>query len=128
MEKIDNNILNINNIAKANANNGDYYNEKGILMCGKCHTPKETYTLDNDDNLTIKVHCICECEKEALIEEKRKQREIEHKEYMERMKNLSFRDEKSKKNTFATDDGMNSVLRIQFPVGRKSYHLKTYKK
>lgn len=105
---------NIANILKVNSNNvkagnEDYYKD-GILMCGKCHTPKETYTFDNDGNLTVKVTCLCECENEALKEEKRKQREAERKEYMERMKNLSFQDEKSKKNTFANDDKLDPKL------------------
>ena len=103
------NILKVNCSDKCKAENEDYY-QNGILMCGKCHTPKETFTYGNDGELTVKVSCLCECESEAINEEKRKQREIEHKEYTERMKNLSFQDEKSKKNTFANDDKLNPKL------------------
>lgn len=56
---------------------GDYRNERGLLICGKCHTPKEhIFRLTGSV-----VGCICKCESERIEEEKRRTRARELRSY-----------------------------------------------
>lgn len=48
-------------------NDEDYYNEKNILVCGKCHTEKEVISLSGK-----KVPCLCDCRVKELEEEDKK--------------------------------------------------------
>ena len=55
------------------AHEGDYRDETGLLMCGKCHTQKEC-VLAKSDGTTRTVRCACECsvaQNEQEAEEKR---------------------------------------------------------
>ena len=47
-------------------NKEDYRSSDGLLICGKCQTPKETVL--KFDNKTIVVRCLCKCEEEARDE------------------------------------------------------------
>lgn len=82
---------------------GDYHNEDGLLMCGKCHTQKE-YVLTKSDGTTRTVHCACKCsvaqhEKEA--EEKRKRDRMQ---YLDSMRRTGFPDAEMREWTFAKSD------------------------
>ena len=79
---------------------GDYRNEDGLLMCGKCHTQKEC-VLTKPDGTTKTVHCACNCsvaqnEKEA--EEKRKRDRMQ---YLDSMRRTGFPDAEMREWTFA---------------------------
>lgn len=53
---------------------GDYFSKEGLLMCGKCHTPKRKRIKPIDREILVVIPCKCEqevMEKEA--EEKRRQ-------------------------------------------------------
>lgn len=56
---------------------GDYYDEKGLLMCGKCNTAKQCEIVIFDDQVR-RPYCLCECEaakqKEAEAAAKREKR------------------------------------------------------
>ena len=57
----------IKNIMKNQKNNdNDYYNEKNVLVCGKCHTEKEYITPSGR-----KIPCLCECRCRELEQEEK---------------------------------------------------------
>ena len=79
---------------------GDYEREDGILMCGKCNTPRRKY-IDANGN-TILVPIPCECRKAA---DKAKELEEQRQKAFDRMQSLkkgSLIDSKFKDCTFAT--------------------------
>ena len=62
----------IENIEKACASRitiqeGDYTDEKGLLICGKCNTPKQTEIEFMGQKR--RPFCLCECEKARKDEE-----------------------------------------------------------
>lgn len=82
---------------------GDYRNEDGLLICGKCHTPKEC-TLTKSGGTAHTVRCACECSvaqnaKEA--EEKRKRDRLQH---LDGMRRTGFPDAEMREWTFAKSD------------------------
>ena len=48
--------------------NSDYIDKNGIMMCGKCHTPKECIVPFGGEKK--KFPCICACEKKRIEDEK----------------------------------------------------------
>lgn len=57
----------IKNIMKnQKSNDNDYYNEKNVLVCGKCHTEKEYITPSGR-----KIPCLCECRCRELEQEEK---------------------------------------------------------
>ncbi len=105
-----NNLDNIvcNNPTDLKVDSSDYIGDNGLLMCGKCNTPKEFITTFTGRQ--VKVRCLCECEtKQRDLEEKRRadeQRQIRIKE----LKSVAFNDEQSLQSIFANDDGLNPYL------------------
>lgn len=86
-------------------NDGDYYDDKGLLYCGKCHTAKQV-------EVTIlgqvrRPYCLCHCEAE-----KRKKEEEERKlnEKRKEMRRKCFNDEAMQSWTFANDDLSNEKV------------------
>jgi DNA replication protein DnaC len=79
---------------------GDYEREDGILMCGKCHTPRRTYLDANGRLILVPIPCECRKAEEAAqkLEEKR-QKDFEA---MQNLKKGSLIDSKFKDCTFAT--------------------------
>lgn len=51
--------------ARANRRNEGDYIENGILMCGKCHTPKQC-ELEFGGRI-IKPYCMCRCEADYMV-------------------------------------------------------------
>jgi DNA replication protein DnaC len=106
-------IDNINK--KSDLNNskrdGDYYDEKGLLMCGKCHTRKQVEITLFDK--VRRPYCLCKCEKEKrdAVEAAFKRAEKERK--IAEMKITAFPKEergKMEKYTFANDDMSNERI------------------
>lgn len=86
-------------------NDGDYYDDKGLLYCGKCHTAKQV-------EVTIlgqvrRPYCLCHCEAE-----KRKKEEEDRKlnEKRKEMRRKCFNDEAMQSWTFANDDLSNEKV------------------
>lgn len=94
-------------------NPGDY-TENGVLMCGKCHTPKQVLmTLpaltgtDKPQPLPI----ACKCQQEADKKAEAEQRAAEFKNGLETRWRLDgFHDTSYLRSTFADDDGTNPKL------------------
>ena len=98
---------------------GDYYNDDGLLMCGKCNTPKQCKVKNPFIEGRVDTrYCICKC----AAEEKAR------KEFLERVarnRQVCFPETRMQSWTFAKDDGANAELTgalkttsINFPILR----------
>lgn len=84
---------------------GDYLNEDGLLMCGKCHTAKQCRFTATWDGKEKKPYTPCECERERhKAEEQARQAQNLHIE-INRLRKLGFPDSEMANWTFAHDDG-----------------------
>lgn len=96
------------NAEKANPAQADDYMKDGLLICGKCHTPKQC-RIEWFGKESI-VPCLCKCgvEKRDAEEEERKR----HERMMDirRMRDLGFADAEMQNWTFERDDGTNEIL------------------
>ena len=82
---------------------GDYRNEDGLLMCGKCHTPKEC-TLTKSDGTARTVHCACECSVAQNAKEAEEKRKRDRLQYLDSMRRTGFPDAEMREWTFAKSD------------------------
>lgn len=88
---------------------GDYLNEDGLLMCGKCHTPKQCRFIASWDGKEKKPYTPCDCERELRdAEEQARQAQTLHIE-VNRLRKLGFPDSEMANWTFNTDDGTNKT-------------------
>lgn len=86
---------------------GDYINEDGLLMCGKCHMPKQCRFIATWDGKEKKPYTPCDCAHERRDAEKRaRQAQNLHIE-VNRLRKLGFPDSEMANWTFANDDGSN---------------------
>lgn len=89
-----------NAVEKRDGNPDDYINDAGILVCGKCHTPRETKL--KVEGVEHKFPILCKCREEAQAkreEDERRQRDM--KEVL-KLKSSSLMDKKFKEATFAS--------------------------
>lgn len=84
-------------------NEGDYRNEDGLLMCGKCHTQKEC-TLSKMDGTTRTVRCACECSVAQNAREAEEKRKRDRLQYLDSMRRTGFPDAEMREWTFAKSD------------------------
>lgn len=82
---------------------GDYRNEDGLLMCGKCHTQKECVLTRSDDTTRI-VHCACDCSVEQNEREAEEKRKRDRMQYLDSMRRTGFPDAEMREWTFAKSD------------------------
>lgn len=82
---------------------GDYHNEDGLLMCGKCHTPKEC-VLTKPDGTTKTVHCACDCSVAQNAREAAEKRKRDRMQYLDSMRRTGFPDAEMREWTFAKSD------------------------
>lgn len=95
-------------LEKASANSikieqGDYYNDEGLLMCGKCNTPKQCKV--NNPFIEGRVdirYCVCKCVAEAKAREEFNNR-------VARNRKTCFLESRMNGWTFANDDGENAL-------------------
>ncbi len=86
-------------------NDGDYFNEDGLLMCGKCNTPKQTRV---ELFGWIKTPmCTCKCESERLDAEE-KQRQFSER--VKKLREIGLTDSKMLNWRFEHEDGANKEL------------------
>lgn len=94
--------------AEANpTNSGDYKNEQGLLICGKCNKPKECEITFPEKRI---VPAICDCVKAQEEKEKAKQKRVETQTKIERVRKEAFSDSGLLKYTFANDDMENETV------------------
>lgn len=82
---------------------GDYRNEDGLLMCGKCHTQKEC-TLTKTDGTTRTVRCACECSVAQNAREAEEKRKRDRLQYLDGMRRTGFPDAEMREWTFSKSD------------------------
>lgn len=82
---------------------GDYRNEDGLLICGKCHTPKEC-TLTKSDGTARTVRCACECSVAQNAKEAEEKRKRDRLQYLDSMRRTGFPDAEMREWTFAKSD------------------------
>lgn len=89
-------------------NEGDYYNEQGLLCCGKCRTPKQV-----EVNVLGKVrrpYCLCKCEADKRHDEEQERRIQEFKKQMNEVRRRCFNDEAMIEWNFENDDMANEKV------------------
>lgn len=84
---------------------GDYLNEDGLLMCGKCHTPKQCRFTATWDGKEKKPYTPCDCERERRDAEERTRQAQNLRIEVNRLRKLGFPDTEMANWTFANDDG-----------------------
>lgn len=82
---------------------GDYHNEEGLLMCGKCHTQKEC-VLTKKDGTTRTVRCACDCSVAQNAREAEEKRKRDRMQYLDSMRRTGFPDAEMREWTFAKSD------------------------
>lgn len=82
---------------------GDYRNEDELLICGKCHTPKEC-TLTKSDGTARTVRCACECSVAQNAKEAEEKRKRDRLQYLDSMRRTGFPDAEMREWTFAKSD------------------------
>lgn len=87
---------------------GDYRDADGLLMCGKCHTPKQ---VRQPFLGRVKVlACACKCVIEHNRVEAAEKRKRDRMQYLDSMRRTGFPDAEMRKWVFRNDDGGNSTL------------------
>lgn len=78
----------------------DYVGGDGLLVCGKCHTPKQCRVEIAAFGLSLTPHCACKCEREAFEVEKEAQRNRERMIQLNRLRSSSLMSGKMLQYTF----------------------------
>lgn len=87
---------------------GDYRDADGLLMCGKCHAPKQ---VRQPFLGRVKVlACACKCVMEHNRREAEAKRKRDRMQYLAGMRRTGFPDAEMRKWTFSNDDGGNTNL------------------
>lgn len=98
-----------NMIQEANRNShyeeGDYRNEDGLLMCGKCHTPKQCRFIATWDGKEKTPYAPCDCARERREAEEQARHAQDLRIEVNRLRKLGFPDSEMANWTFAHDDG-----------------------
>lgn len=123
---VDNLVLDVLNNAIQNAeknaivNSEDYKNSEGLLMCGKCHTPKQInlnakISSENPFYWRIKnkpVFVMCKCESERLEKEKAMQKQKDIKLLIKKLRSQGITDDSYLSYTFKNDDKKRPDLTV----------------
>ena len=84
---------------------GDYLNEDGLLMCGKCHTPKQYRFIATWDGKEKKPYTLCDCARARRDAEEQARQAQNLRIEVNRLRKLGFPDSEMADWTFAHDDG-----------------------
>lgn len=84
---------------------GDYLSENGLLMCGKCHTPKQCRFIATWDGKEKKPYTLCVCARERRDAEEQARQAQNLRIEVNRLRKLGFPDSEMADWTFAHDDG-----------------------
>lgn len=87
---------------------GDYYGDDGLLVCGKCNTPKQVRVMILDKERTP--FCLCKCEVEKRDREEAERKRQEQARQIQEMRRVGFPDDEMKNWTFERDDGKNAKV------------------
>lgn len=84
---------------------GDYLSEDGLLMCGKCHTPKQCRFIATWDGKEKKPYTLCDCARARRDAEEQARQAQNLRIEVNRLRKLGFPDSEMADWTFAHDDG-----------------------
>lgn len=84
---------------------GDYLSEDGLLMCGKCRTPKQCRFIATWDGKEKKPYTPCACARERRDAEEQARQAQNLRIEINRLRRLGFPDSEMADWTFAHDDG-----------------------
>lgn len=84
---------------------GDYLSEDGLLMCGKCHTPKQCRFTATWDGKEKKPYTLCDCARAHRDAEEQARQAQNLRIEVNRLRKLGFPDSEMAEWTFAHDDG-----------------------
>ena len=87
---------------------GDYF-EDGLLVCGKCHTAKQT-RFETTWGTIMEPYGMCDCERKREEAEKEARKMREFQQEVVRLRKLGFPDAEMSKWTFANDDGADPKI------------------
>lgn len=90
------------------AEQGDYLGEDGLLICGKCHTPKQCrINILGQERMPL---CLCKCEVERRDREEAERKRLEFNRRIRDMRRVGFPDDEMQYWTFEKDDGANEHI------------------
>ncbi|MCQ2463764.1 MAG: ATP-binding protein [Clostridia bacterium] len=99
----------MNNASEYNkAEKGDYSGENGLLICGKCHTPKQCRIQTPYGEFTVM--CICKCKEEAIAAEEAEYKKRRQQAALDRLRRACFAGTDGINCTFENDDMSNKRL------------------
>lgn len=84
---------------------GDYLREDGLLMCGKCHTPKQCRFTATWDGKEKTPYTLCDCARAHRDAEEQARQAQNLRIEVNRLRKLGFPDSEMAEWTFAHDDG-----------------------
>lgn len=84
---------------------GDYLSEDGLLMCGKCHTPKQCHFIATWDGKEKAPYTLCDCARARRDAEEQARQAQNLRIEVNRLRKLGFPDSEMAEWTFAHDDG-----------------------
>ena len=99
-----------------NLESGDYIGENGMLMCGKCRTPKQCVV--NFFGHDTVVSCICACKEKELADTEAERKKAKEMEYIEQLKKNSLMDARFESCTFDRTI-VNGESRRQFDICKR---------
>ena len=88
---------------------GDYLNEDGLLMCSKCHTPKQCRFIATWDGKEKKPYTLCDCARERKEAEEQARQAQNLRIEVNRLRKIGFPDGEMANWTFDADDGTNKT-------------------
>lgn len=90
------------------AEQGDYIGDDGLLVCGKCNTPKQVriHILDRERT----PFCLCRCETEKRDREEAERKRLEFQITVKKLRQSGFPERDMEACTFANDDKANEKI------------------
>lgn len=108
IEQYINHLVELSNEA-IKENKDDYTDEQtGLLMCGSCHTPKQTRVKLMGKIISPK--CLCKCEAERIKNEEEQEKKKELLERIKKYRKMGFPESQMEHWTFENDDRSNAKL------------------
>ena len=106
MENIFTRLMNVDN-----SETNDYYDEERFLVCGNCHTRKQSLKdLSCIGKGMRKVPCLCKCGIEKREEEERKEKESKRLNRIKMLKEQGIADPQYLKHHLSSDDKQNEKI------------------
>lgn len=90
------------------AEQGDYIGEDGLLICGKCNTPKQCKVTIFGQERTP--YCLCRCEIEKREREEAERKRIEFQNTVKKLRHNGFPESDMEYWTFENDDKSNEKI------------------